>query len=248
MPLAPAAGSCRSPPNGRRRDDRLRRQERDELRRGRSRSRAAGAPRPLPCRPRRHPRGPTHARPRGHMPRRRTDPPLIRPSRKSTSRPTYDVGRAAITIETGGTNRGATPVRRRTMWIRHRPTRPFPSMNGWIVSNCACAIAAGPSAGGRPVRGTRRGRPGGRRLPGGGGTNSASSGLSSRPRASSGTADVSGRGRSRAISVAWMREVLDRDGAGSSARAIASSMALTFAATVRALPSAARGSTRALAG
>jgi len=43
---------------------------------------------------------------------------------------------------TGGTYLGAMPRRPKTTWIKHRPTLPFPSTNGWIVSNCACAIAA----------------------------------------------------------------------------------------------------------
>ena len=37
---------------------------------------------------------------------------------------------------------GASPRRRRTTWMRHRPMRPFPSPNGCIVSNCAWAMAA----------------------------------------------------------------------------------------------------------
>jgi hypothetical protein len=80
--------------------------------------------------------------------------------------------------------------------------------------------------------------------------NAAPIGLSSRPPSQFWTSRTrpgvaSG---SRAINVAWIRlmssTVMD---AGSSARAIASSMALTLAATVRTLPLAARGSTNALA-
>ncbi len=80
--------------------------------------------------------------------------------------------------------------------------------------------------------------------------NAASIGLSSRPPSQFWTCRtcpgaVSG---SRAISVAWMPQMSSTVmGTGSSARAIASSMALTLAATVRALPLAAPGSTSALA-
>ena len=42
----------------------------------------------------------------------------------------------------GGRKRGARPRRRNSTWIRHLPTRPLPSPKGWIVSNCAWAIAA----------------------------------------------------------------------------------------------------------
>ncbi len=63
----------------------------------------------------------------------------------------------------------ATPVRRSTMWIRHRPTRQFPSMNGWMVSNWACAIAAWASGGmSSRARNVARSSRGGRTSPGGG--------------------------------------------------------------------------------
>ena len=73
--------------------------------------------------------------------------------------------------------RRASP-RRSTVWISARPVRPLPSMNGWMVSNCAWAIAARTT--GLPsvaVRKRARSSTSRSTSPGGGGTKSARSGL-----------------------------------------------------------------------
>jgi hypothetical protein len=53
------------------------------------------------------------------------------------------------------------------------PVRPLPSLNGWIVSNWAWAIAPGPGPAGRPGARRRRGRRGRQRPAWGGGTKDA---------------------------------------------------------------------------
>jgi len=60
---------------------------------------------------------------------------------------TYASANVARTSEMGGTNLGAMSLRRRIAWMSARPVRPLPSTKGWIVSNCACAMAACATAG-----------------------------------------------------------------------------------------------------
>jgi hypothetical protein len=58
----------------------------------------------------------------------------------------------ASTSETRGRTRIANPRLRRTRSMRARPVRHLPSAKGWILSTCACAIAAWAIAGKGSVR------------------------------------------------------------------------------------------------
>ena len=80
--------------------------------------------------------------------------------------------------ETGSVLHLRTSSWLRMRWRRTRPVRPLPSMNGWMVSNCAWTIAAFAIAftSSRWAKATRSSRQASMRL-GTGGTNSAPCGL-----------------------------------------------------------------------
>ena len=152
---------------------------------------------------------------------------------------------------TGGTKRAATPRRRSTTWIRERPTRPLPSTNG--MDGLELGVGDGrlrhrgqvvPGDEGDEVVEQRRDQVLRRRDEGRVG------------RVAQPAADpvllLAERGRARslvaAMSTAWIASRSSRStGSVRSPIAIASSIAETFAATVLALPRAARGSISARA-
>ena len=90
----------------------------------------------------------------------------------------YASFRCANTMLIGGTNVDASPRRNRRIWMSALPVRPFPSSNGWIVSNWAWANAAC-TMGGRASSSAKRTRSPRRRVTssGGGGTKAAPHGL-----------------------------------------------------------------------
>ena len=75
--------------------------------------------------------------------------PARSPSRKMVKPSTYERALATRTRLIGGTNREATPRRRRITWMSARATRPLPSTKGWMVSRLT---RAGPP----PPRGRQR--------------------------------------------------------------------------------------------